>query len=58
MTRDNTYGNKMWTPEYEAEMKKQQLMQEELNELEEIPDVNDNIRYYKPQAMGFTQADP
>lgn len=56
MSKDNTYGNKFWTPEYQKQMEelqKQQVKQNELNEIEEIPD---NIRYYNPDAMGFTEA--
>jgi hypothetical protein len=59
MNKDNTYGNKFWTPEqqqaYEEHIRSQQQLDKDgLNELEEIPD---NIKYYKPDAIPFTEAE-
>jgi phenylacetate-coenzyme A ligase PaaK-like adenylate-forming protein len=61
MDKANTFGNQMWTPEYQQkveEMKQLQDKRDELNDLEEIPIVTQQERrYYQPEAMGFTQAE-
>ena len=60
MNKANTLGNKMWTPEYQQQIEQQQQSQQ-LDELEDIVDpyknAPENKHYYRPQAMGFTQAD-
>ena len=55
MNIDDTVGNKMWTPEQKAEYIRMQ-QEGELNNLEEVQENPDNIRYYNPNAMGFTYA--
>lgn len=58
MNRANTHGNAMWTPEYQQQIEQLQ-QQDDLGDLEEIQDNGggqEHIRYYKPQAMGFTHA--
>jgi hypothetical protein len=58
MNKHNTLANKMWTPEYQQqidEMKRQGLPVPP--EPEADPQIPDNIRYYRPDAMGFTQAE-
>jgi len=53
MNKDNTYGNKFWTPEQQRQMEILIQQQQQMEQAEELPD---NIRYYNPHAMGFTHA--
>ena len=54
--KDNTYGNAMWTPEQQKQHE-QMMQQKENNGLDEIEEIPDNIRYYNPDARGFTEAE-
>ena len=56
MNKANTHGGRMWTPEYQQELERLK-QQEELNQIDELKEDPDNIRYYRPDAMGFTQAE-
>jgi hypothetical protein len=56
MNKDNTYGNKYWEPEYQQQMQQLRQQQQEANDLDQIEEIQDNIRYYDPYKMGFTEA--
>lgn len=56
MNKKNTVGGQMWTPEYQQQINDQVIAHNELDDLEEIQDNPDNIRYYKPDQKGYTYA--
>lgn len=49
MNKDSTQFNALWTPEYKQQMEQLQKLQLEGN-LDQIEEVEDNARYYNPDA--------
>jgi hypothetical protein len=51
-SKKNTIRNKMWQPEMEGQMP---VVEDDIEEIEDISDNNDNVRYYNPKEGGLQQ---